>query len=393
MARMKRVIIITDGAADLPLAELDGKTPLEAAHTPNLDTLAQAGKVGMVQTVPTEAASPGSDVALLCILGYDPRLYYTGRSPLEAASMGVSLDRTDVAFRANLVSSDGEKLLSYSGGEVSTEEARPLIELIDARLGSAKRKFFPGISYRHLMVWRDGPVEVLATPPHDIQGQEIVAHLPVGDGEETLRNLIYDSLEILDKHEINQRRREAGRPPANMIWPWGQGRAPNLPSFVVRWGVAGVVIGAVDLVKGIAKYAGLSTPHVPGATGGVETDFAAKGRAALEALESVDFVLVHIESPDEAAHQGDIEKKIWAIEQIDQNIIGPLLQLLRSESARMLVLADHRTPIAIRTHSREPVPFVIWPGQPHTERLSEAEAAQTGVMVEEGHRLIEMLFE
>ncbi len=229
------------------------------------------------------------------------------------------------------------------------------------------------------------------TPPHDIQGLPILSNMPVGDGEEVLRSLIYDSLEILDKHEINRRRRAEGKCPANMIWLWGQGRAPNLPSFSMRWGVAGVVIGAVDLVRGIGKYAGLSTPSVPGATGGVETNFSGKAQAAMEALEKSDFALVHIESPDEASHQGDIEKKIWAIEQIDKEIVGPLRERL-SGRGRILVLPDHRTPISIRTHSREPVPFVLWPGKGSAGGFSEPEAEATGLVVEEGHRLIDRLF-
>lgn len=392
MEQTKYLIIIIDGAADLPLEELGGRTPLEAAQTPNLDALAQGGRVGLVQTIPPEAASPGSDIALLSILGYDPVQYFTGRSPLEAASLGVQLAPTDVAFRVNLVASDGETLLDYSAGEISSDEARPLIELINQKLGTSARQFYPGISYRHLMTWEDGPVDLKSTPPHDIQGQQFEQHLPKGDGEEILRSLVYDSLEILDNHDINRRRRDQDKPPANMIWPWGQGRPPSLPSFPLRWGVPGAVIGAVDLVKGVAKYAGLSAPFVPGATGGIETNFAGKAQAAIGAFKQVNFVLVHVESPDEAGHQGNLEKKIWAIEQIDKLVVGPLRQEL-ARNGRMLILPDHRTPISIRTHSRHPVPFVLWPGNTPAGAFNEGEAEATGLRVEEGYRLIEQLFE
>jgi 2,3-bisphosphoglycerate-independent phosphoglycerate mutase len=391
MAKRRYLIIVPDGAADLPQEALGGRTPLEVAKTPHLDALAQTGEVGLAQTILPEL-EPGSDVAMLSILGYDPRQYYSGRAPLEAASMGVDLAKDDAAFRCNLISSDGEKLLSYNGGGVSTEEARELIELINRRLGTSRRKFYPGLAYRHLMVWSGVPVDMKTTPPHDIQGQPIASHLPQGDFEEALQGLMFDSLEILDHHPINRRRREAGKLPANMIWLWGQGRAPQLPLFSTRWGVQGAMIAAVDLTRGIAKYAGLSAPTVPGATGEVVTDFAAKAAAAAEALETRDFVLVHIESPDEAGHQGEVEKKIWAIEQVDEKIVGPLGDLIKRAEGRLLILPDHRTPIALRTHSREPVPFILWPGEKHAAAYSEAEAEATGLRVEEGFRLIERLF-
>jgi 2,3-bisphosphoglycerate-independent phosphoglycerate mutase len=391
MAKRKYLIIVPDGAADLPQEALGGRTPLEVAKTSHLDALAQTGEVGLAQTILPEL-EPGSDVAMLSILGYDPRQYYSGRAPLEAASMGVDLAKDDAAFRCNLVSSDGEKLLSYNGGGVSTEEARELIELINRRLGTPRRKFYPGLAYRHLMVWSGAPVDMKTTPPHDIQGQEIQPHLPQGDFEEALQGLMFDSLEILDHHPINRRRREEGKLAANMIWLWGQGRAPKLPLFSTRWGVQGAMIAAVDLTRGIAKYAGLSAPTVPGATGEVVTDFAAKAAAAAEALETRDFVLVHIESPDEAGHQGEVEKKIWAIEQVDEKIVGPLGDLIKQAEGRLLILPDHRTPIALRTHSREPVPFILWPGKQHAAAYSEAEAEATGLRVEEGFRLIERLF-
>lgn len=391
MAATKYVVIIPDGAADLPLTQLQGKTPFHAADTPNLDALAREGTVGLVHTIPQAAEIPGSDIAMLCILGYDPTQYFTGRAPLEAASMGIDLSPEDAAFRCNLVSSDGEILKDYSAGHISTEEARALIELADEKLGQGGRRFITGISYRHLMVWPGGPVEVIAVPPHDIQGDKIESHLPQGEGAEVLRDIIFDSFELFNNHEINKQRRAAGKPAANMLWPWGQGRAPQLPSFASKWGKRGTVIAAVDLVRGIAKYAGLEAPKVEGATGGIETDFAAKARAALEALESADFVFVHIEAPDEASHQGSASKKIHAIEEIDREIVGPLKERLQGRG-KMLVLPDHYTPVSIRTHARMPVPFVIWPGDTHAEEFCETKAGNTGIEIKEGCRLLERFF-
>jgi len=391
--RPKFVVIIPDGAADEPLDELDGRTPLEAAEIPHMDSLARRGRAGLVRTVPEAAEQPGSDIATLSIMGYDPARYYTGRAPLEAASMGVPLDPGDVAFRCNLVTAEGDVLADYSAGEIPTDQARALIQLIDEKLGSPRARFFPGVSYRHLMVWRDGSDQVRTMPPHDIMGREIEANLPQGEGEERLRQLIWDSREILEDHEINRRRRDEGRPPANMIWLWGQGRDPNLPSFAVAHGVTGAVIAAVDLIRGIARAAGLAAPEVPGATGNLETDFAAKGRALVQALEGHDFVLCHVEASDEAGHHGDIEKKIWAVEQVDRHVVAPALDALeRRPDHRVLLLPDHHTPIAVRTHTRTPVPFVISGtgiAANGAEAFCEAAAAATGHVIEEGHRLMD----
>ena len=359
MPNKKYVVIVPDGAADLPLVELDGRTPLHAANTPHLDALAREGTVGLVHTIPDAAEVPGSDIAMLSILGYDPTQYFTGRAPLEAASMGVELGPDDAAFRCNLVASDGELLKDYSAGHISTEAARPIIQLADEKLGGARR-FITGISYRHLMVWPGGPVAALTIPPHDIQGKAVADNLPRGEGEAVLRSIIYDSFELLDNHEINKQRRREGKPAANMLWPWGQGRAPQLPSFEAKWGKKGVVIAAVDLVRGIAKYAGLDAPKIAGATGGVETDFAAKGRAALQALEAADFVFVHIEAPDEASHEGSIKHKLHAIEEIDKYIVAPLKQRLAGNRGKLLVLPDHYTPISVSyTHLTLPTKRIV----------------------------------
>ena len=393
-AQRKHVVIIMDGAADLPQEALGGKTPLQAARKPHSDAVARDGICGLAKTIPDEM-SPGSDVATLSILGYDPLRYHTGRAPLEAAGLEVPLNDEDVAFRCNLVTCDGTTMIDYSGGEIPTPDAHALIAVVGEKLGTSKHQFYPGVSYRHIMVWRGGPTELEATPPHDIIGEPIEPHLPRGEGEETLRRLMLDSLEILDDHDINKRRRDEGKNPANMIWLWGQGRPCVLPSFALQRGTPGVAIGAVALVRGVARAAGLSVLNVPGATGGMQTDFAAKGRAAVEALEQSDFVLVHVEAPDEASHHGSPEQKVAAIEQIDRHVVGPVLERLRSlPGSRLMVLADHYTKIATRTHDREPVPFaVLGPPRDEAEAFDEQNAAETGRFLEEGWRLPDLLFE
>ena len=390
----RRVIIILDGAADDPQLDLGGRTPLQAARTPSLDAIAREGVAGLVKTIP-DALPPGSDIAALSILGYDPQRYHTGRAPLEAASLEVPLDKKDVAFRCNLVTTEGATLLDYSAGEIPTAEAHVLLHYLHARLSTGRHQFYPGISYRHIFVWRGGSTEVKTVPPHDIIGQPLEPNLPVGEGEVILRQLMFDSFELLDRHDINKRRRDEGKPPANMIWLWGQGRPCLLPAFAVPRGTPGIVIGAVDLVRGVAKCAGLAAPEIPGATGNLETDFSAKAHAALTALEQYAFVLVHIEAPDEAAHQGRLEKKVWSIEQIDTHIAGPLLERLRHlPDSRLLILADHYTKLATRTHAREPVPFALWGHEcDQSEAFDEENAASTGRFIEEGWRLPDLLFE
>ncbi len=390
----KRIVVIMDGAADDPQSELGALTPLQAARIPHCDSVAREGLSGLAKTIPDDM-EPGSDIATLSILGYDPRRYHTGRAPLEAASLGVPMDRGDVAFRCNLVTSDGSTLTDYSAGEISTADAEVLVNLVNDKLSTPQVQFYPGISYRHIMVWRGGSTDVKTTPPHDIIGQAIEPFLPHGEGEETLRQLMFDSLQVLDSHDINRRRRDEGRPPANMIWLWGQGRMCALPSFALVRGNPGVVIAAVDLVRGVAKSAGLSAPPVDGATGNLETDFAAKARAALDALERCDFVLVHVEAPDEAAHQGSPERKVWAIEQIDRSIVGPLAERARRvDGSRLMVVADHYTKISTRTHAREPVPFtVLGSKRDDAEAFDERNAEATGRFIEEGWRLPDLLFE
>lgn len=391
----KYLVIIPDGCADEPIPELDHRTPLQAADTPNFDRMAARGRIGLVKTIP-EGMPPGSDVALMSILGYDPTKYYTGRAPLEAASLDIPLGSNDVAFRCNLITLEDDTLVDYSAGEIETDQARILIELINEKLGSSKLQFYPGVSYRHVMVWRDGSVDMETTPPHDIQGQSMSAHLPAGEGEEMLRRLICDSMEILDSHEINRQRRDQGKQPGNSIWLWGQGRTPQLPSFPLRFGVTGGVIAAVDLVRGGGKLAGLSAPQVPGATGNLQTNYEGKAQAALDILREQDFVLVHVEAPDEAAHHADIEGKVWAIEQVDSRVMKPILEgLERYPDHRILLISDHHTPISIKTHDDAPVPFVIYSSNQELGQASgfdEQAAQESGLMIEEGHRLIEQMF-
>lgn len=395
---MKYVLLVPDGAADDPLPELDGKTPLEVARTPYLDDLARKGRVGSVLTVP-EGMYPGSDVANMSLLGYPPARHYTGRGPLEAAALEVPLGPRDVAYRCSLVSSDGETLLDYSSGHIPTGEARTLMALIQEKLGTRRLAFFPGVSYRHILRWTDGELHVRTTPPHDIQGQPIAPYLPAGDGEATLRRLIFDSLELLDEHPINRRRKGEGLSPANMCWPWGQGLATVLPDFFRERRVAGAMITAVDLLRGLARCAGLRVIDVPGATGYIDTNYRGKAAYGLQALlgpNPVDFLYLHVESPDESGHEGNIDHKIQSIEDIDSQVVGPLLDGFkeRREPFRLLVVPDHATPIALRTHRPGPVPFLLFDARheennilPYDERALE----DTRLIVEEGHRLIELL--
>ncbi len=394
MSDIKYILVVPDGMGDRPLDELGGKTPMQVAKKPNMDFLAANGVVGAVQTIPP-GMEPGSDVAAMSLLGYDPRVYYTGRAPIEAASMKIPLEPKDVAFRCNLVSTDGENMVDFSGGHVSTEEAHELISLVNEKLGTRQITFYPGISYRHIMVWRGGSPDLKCTPPHDITGKPIAEYLPVGDNDDALRGMMFDSLEILDNHPINRRRREAGKLPANMIWLWGQGFSVNVPNFTAKTGVTGSVIAAVDLVKGMGLAAGLNAPTVPGVTGYLDTNFEGKAQYALEALQKRDFAVVHIEAPDEAGHNGDIDAKIQAIQDIDKKVIGTLLNGLKEvPKFRILVVPDHVTPIAIRTHGSDPVPFALYSSfEPSSTNLpfDERSVPETKLRVEEGFHLIDLL--
>jgi len=391
---MKYILLVPDGMADRPLDELDGKTPMQVAKKPNMNYLAAHGRVGAVQTIP-QGMDPGSDVAAMSLLGYDPRVFYTGRAPIEAVSMQIPLEKSDVAFRCNLVSSDGEKMIDYSGGHVSTEEARELITFVNEKLGTRKLSFYPGISYRHIMVWHGGSPDVKTTPPHNITGKPLEGHWPEGDGDDILRGLMFDSLELLNDHPVNQKRRAEDKHPANMIWLWGQGRALDVPDFALKTGKTGAVVAAVDLVKGLGRAAGLKVPTVPGVTGYLDTHFEGKAQYALDALKDRDFVFVHVEAPDEAGHNGDIDAKIAAIENIDKRVLGPMLEGLKGQQFRILIAPDHVTPISIKTHASDTVPFIVYSSSEETETnlpFDERSVPDTKLRVEDGFRLIELLF-
>lgn len=403
---MKYIILLGDGMADRPRADLGGRTCLQAAKTPYLDQLASAGQVGMVSTVP-EGYAPGSDVANLSVLGYDPRKYYTGRSPLEAASIGVSLGPADVAFRCNLVTlkaarggpaSERRRTLlmeDFSAGHISTSEARTLIEEIGAKLGTEHIRFYPGVSYRHLMVWKGGKDRIDCTPPHDIQDKDIQDYLPRGEGDDIINELMEASFEILTNHPVNKGRLEAGKRAANSIWLWGQGKRPSMPTFREKYGLEGAVISAVDLTKGLGVYAGFEVINVPGATGWIDTNYVGKAEHALFALKSKDIVYLHVEAPDEAGHTGDLKNKIKAIEDFDEFIVGNVVHGMKQfDEYRILALPDHPTPLELRTHTAEPVPFVLYDsrserkGGPVTydERIADRKDA---LVFKEGYKLMD----
>ena len=382
--------------ADLPMAELGGQTPMQAAKTPNFDALAEQSLVGGVLTVP-DGMYPGSDVANMALLGYDPRRYYTGRGPIEAVAMGVPLDKGDAAYRCSLVYSDGERMLDYSSGHISTEEARPLIELLDKKLGGGRRKFYPGVQYRHIMAERGGPVDLKTTPPHDMADHPLADFWPEGDRAEQLRQLSYDSLELLDNHPVNIRRREEGKSPGNMIWLWGQGYAPQMPNFLQTFGKTGGVITAVDVVRGLARATSLRVIDVPGATGYIDTNYVGKAQYALAALDTLDFVYVHVESPDESGHEGNLDHKMQSIEDIDKKVLGTLREGMAGRGPyRLVIVPDHKTPVALKTHEAGPVPFLLYDSEnPHTAShfpFDERAVTEATTQVEDGTRLIQMLF-
>jgi len=354
---MKLVVLLGDGMADLPLAALQGRTPLQAAKKPNMDLLAKQGRSGLAQTVP-EGFPPGSDVANLSVMGYAPSQHYSGRAPLEAAAMNVLLDKADIAFRCNFVTIEDGIMKDYSAGHITTEEGRELIEALQPVM--PQRRLYAGVSYRNLLVLKAG-AKAICTPPHDISDQPVAEHLPHGPDSEQLIGLMNAAQPILARHPVNVRRIAAGKNPANAIWLWGQGPAPVMPSFSEKYALKGAMISAVDLLKGIGRYAGLEVIDVTGATGTIDTNYEGKVQATLEALKSCDFVYLHIEAPDEAGHEGNTELKVRAIELFDERIVGPVVEGLQKSGQdwRVILLPDHATPISIKTHSRDPVPFTI----------------------------------
>jgi 2,3-bisphosphoglycerate-independent phosphoglycerate mutase len=398
---VKFIILQGDGMADYPLDVLGGKTPLEAARTPNMDWLAVRGVFGIAHVIP-KGFPPGSDVGNMSIMGYDPAVYHTGRSPLEAASMGVDLGPNDIAFRCNLVTLAGSgsetRMEDFTSGHISTEEAAEIIRDLDRELGGAGVEFFPGVSYRHLMVWRDGKEKMATTPPHDITDQKTAGYLPKGEGADRLLELMQAAEPILADHPINKKRRAEGHRAATAIWLWGQGGAPKLPPLTERFGIKGGVISAVDIIHGLGVYAGLERIDVPGITGFLDTNYVGKGEYGVRSLEKNDLVFIHVEATDEAGHMGDVEKKIQAIEDFDEKVVGTVLKgMAERRDYRILLMPDHPTAIALKTHVADPVPFVLYsPEQPRDNGVvgyNEKDALTTGVVALKAFRLMESLIE
>ena len=395
---MKYIILLGDGMSDEPLAELGDKTPLEVAATPNMDRLARNGKIGLAATVPT-GYSPGSDVANLSVFGYDPAECYTGRSPLEAASMGVELGPDDVAFRLNFIWLEAHygKLYmgDFSAGHISTDESRQLIETLQEELGDDEFSFYPGVSYRHLMVWSKGKDQLMFTPPHDISTHSIEDHLPQGDGADVLLDLTNSAQMLLNNHPVNNQRVAQQKLPANSVWFWGHGRKPAMDTYQQRYGLTGAVISAVDLIRGIGVNAGLDIIDVPGATGYLDTNYRGKAEYAINSLKKSDFVYVHVEAPDEAGHGGLLQEKIEAIENFDRDVVGTVLDNLKTiGDCKILVTPDHPTPVAKRTHTSDPVPYVLYDSRcdlaSPAQSYSEAQAKKYGEVVP-GHQLLSMM--
>jgi len=388
---MKYCIVVPDGAADEPVRSLGDKTPLEAARTPNMDRAAREGLLGTTCHVPPRM-TPGSSVAMTSLLGYDPVVDFPGRGPLEAADLGISMAPQDWAVRCNLVTVADDTLVDFTAGHISTREAGVLIDALNKALGGRSVSFHVGVSYRHVMI-RKGPIALTARtlPPHDVVGLPVKESYPEGENAEVLISLMERSREVLEPHEVNKVRVDLGQNPANMIWLWGQGRKPTLQSFSSRYGLHGAVVTAVNLVRGLARLVGWEAIRVPGATGYVDTDYAAKGRYAIDALMSHDLVLVHVEAPDEASHERDVRAKVRAIEQIDRQIVGPLMAARLPEPLRLLIVPDHVTTVRDGKHSPDAVPFAMWgagveasSGVPFTESHARA----TEVAVEPGWHLM-----
>ncbi len=396
---MKYIVVLGDGMSDLPLKELNNKTPLQCAKKPAIDFLAQNGVVGMVKTVP-EGISPGSDVANLSVMGYNPKVYYTGRSPIEAISMGIDLASDDIAFRCNLVTlSEDENysdktMLDYSADEITSEEAKELIDEVNKYFKTNDIEFFSGISYRHCMVWHKGLKGLGLKPPHDISDKKITEYMPKNN---LIAEMMIKSYDILKNHKVNIERVKKGLKPANSIWLWGEGSKPQLSNFYDKYKLKGSVISAVDLIKGLGICAGLNSIEVEGATGNIHTNFDGKAKSAIDELfkYNQDFVYVHIEAPDECGHRKEIENKVKAIELIDEKIVKPIVEALNknSEEYSILVMPDHPTPLELKTHTSDPVPFIIYRSTKkvtsNVNRYDEEQAKQTGVYISEGYTIMD----
>lgn len=401
---MKYFILLTDGAGDYEIEALGGKTPLEAADMKNINAYAAKGRIGMVRTVP-DGIAPGSDAANLSVMGYDPRIYLTGRSPLEAVSIGIDMSDTDVAFRANLITVEGDGdyedliIKDHSSGDIPTEDADVLIKACNEVFETEKIKFYTGVSYRHCMIVHDGSTAYTLTPPHDVLDQKVGDNLPKGEGSEFITKMMKKSYDILNNHPINTERKKNGLNPANTLWIWGQGTKPALTSFEERYGIKGAAISAVDLIKGIAICAGLDSIDVDGATGNKHTNYEGKAQAAIDAYKNgTEFIYMHMEAPDECSHQGDMEGKVNCLEQIDKRIFAPVVKYLEEtgEDFRVLVIPDHRTPLVLRTHSMEPVPFVLYDSTLKLEednaKMYNERAGASGLYFENGDELAEFFF-
>ena len=399
---MKYVIVLGDGMADEPIPALNHQTPLEFAKTPAMDALSKKGEIGMVHTIP-EGMAPGSDTANLSVMGYNPLVYYSGRSPLEALSIGVPMKEDDIALRCNIVTVSEEDtefekrtILDHSSGEISTEEAAVLIETVKKELAKEGYAFYVGTSYRHCLIWEKGKVVEL-TPPHDVLEQVIGQYLPK---DEVLRDMMKRSYDILKEHPVNLERKKQGLNPANCLWFWGAGTKPMLSDFQEKTGKKGIMISAVDLLKGIAVGAGMDNAYVEGANGGLHTNYEGKMQAAVKALteDGYDFAYIHVEAPDEMGHQGSVERKVQAIEYLDERVIAPLVRKLKESKTdfRILILPDHPTPVRVRTHTSDNVPYLLYDSTMERSMewsYDEKEALKSGNIVEKGYTLIDRLFD
>lgn len=400
---MKYAVILGDGMADYPVPELDGKTPLMCAKHPNMDRLAKSGEFGLVKTVP-EGMKPGSDTANLAVFGYDPKIYYSGRSPLEAASIGIDLKQTDTVYRCNFVTladapSIGESaMVDYSAGEITSSEAQELVNAMNEALANDDVHLYAGVSYRNCLVLKNGEEGCELTPPHDISGKPTAGHLPRGTNAELLLKWMETSFRILKDHPVNVKRVAEGKNPANCVWFWGEGRKPALKAFYEKTGLRGAVVSAVDLIQGIGICAGMRVLKVDGATGTYRTNFSGKANAAIDAFKNgTDYVYIHMEAPDECGHQHQVNEKVYSIEQIDEKVVGPVWQYLEStgEAYRMLILPDHPTPLSIMTHVGDPVPYILFRSESTANNggvcYTEADAQRMNRFVEHGYSLIDRM--
>lgn len=396
---MKHILILADGMADWPIKDLDGKTPMEAARKPLMDLLASKGEIGLVQTVP-EGMNPGSDTANLSVLGYNPKKYYTGRSPLEAVSIGADMKTGDVCFRVNFVTVTEEEpytektILDHSADEISTEEAAELLKVIEEAFGDEMKTFYTGVSYRHALIMSKGSTNVSLTPPHNILGKKITDYMPKGDNGDFFLDMMVKSYDLLKDHPVNLIRKEKGLRPANSVWPWGEGTKPELDAFEDLFGKQGAMISAVDLLKGIAIAADMKSIDVEGVTGNIHTNYQGKVEAALKVLEDgADFVYIHIEAPDECGHQGDTQNKVKAIELIDEKVLKPIVEYFETKGLafKIALLPDHPTPIELRTHTNEAVPYFIYNSDKEMKTdltFSEAGARESGRLIKKGHEFM-----